>query len=180
MILYNKALIFAVKAHGNQKRKYTGDPYIVHPIAVADLVERCMAGGVSPIMMEHLKAAAVLHDTIEDTEITYGDIQIEFGIGIADLVDEVTDASAPSDGNRAARKAIDRDHIRRSSSYGASIKLADLINNTESIVKYDKDFAKVYLKEKKLLLNVLTHGHPVIYKEALRTFTQALKMLAEK
>jgi len=145
MEIYTQALIFAVRAHGDQKRKYTNDPYVVHPIRVAEILREAKAPEV-------IVSAALLHDTVEDTKTTYQDLVMEFGPAMADLVMEVTDPSRPEDGNRAARKAIDREHLARASVYGKTIKLADLIDNTASIVRYDPDFARVYLAEKRLLL----------------------------
>jgi (p)ppGpp synthase/HD superfamily hydrolase len=177
MLLYNKALIFAVKAHGKQLRKYTGDPYIIHPIAVADLVERALVGQLSSFGLKEVKAAAVLHDVLEDTDATYADLLITFGPTVANLVGQVTDVSKSSDGNRAARKEIDRQHLAKSSYLGASIKLADLIDNTSSIVEHDKDFARVYLKEKAELLKVLSHGNKALLAEARRVSDEAARAL---
>lgn len=56
-------------------------------------------------------AAARLHDLVEDTTVTIGDVRREFGDAVAQRVGELTDLSRPGDGNRAARKAIDRRHL---------------------------------------------------------------------
>lgn len=144
--MLDKVLDFATKAHNGQARKYTGEPYIVHPIAVANLVKQ--HGGT-----EVQQAAALLHDVVEDTEVTLDEICIKFGTQVADLVFWLTDQSKMTDGNRAIRKAIDRKHTFSSPYDAQFIKLADLINNTTSIVEHDKGFAKVFLAEKKLILD---------------------------
>jgi len=111
--------------------------------------------------------AALLHDTIEDTQVTYEDIRdVGFGHPIANLVRELTDVSKPEDGNRAYRKMLDRHHLANISSRGQTVKLADLIHNTVSICRYDPGFAKTYMREKALLLDVLTKGEPVLHKRA--------------
>jgi hypothetical protein len=74
----------------------------------------------------------------------------------------LTDVSRPEDGNRAARKAIDLAHTAKASPAAKTIKLADLIDNTRSIVERDPDFAKVYLQEKARLLEVLQEGDPTL------------------
>ena len=103
--------------------------------------------------------AALLHDVIEDTPRTFEDIRdAGFGRPIAILVRELSDVSKPEDGNRATRKKIDRDYLAGVSANAQTIKLADLIHNTESICKYDPGFAQVYMKEKEELLQVLTRG----------------------
>ena len=151
MDLIKKARKFATRAHKGQVRKYTGEPYIVHPIAVAETVR--IHGG-----SDEMVAAAMLHDTIEDTNVTYDDVRKEFGITVAGLVRELTDTSSPSDGNRAVRKEIDRRRLAKASADAQTIKLADLIDNTTSIVAHDPGFAKVYLKEKEALLKVMNKG----------------------
>lgn len=93
-------------------------------------------------------------------------IEKQFGWCVAKLVAGLTDVSRPEDGNRKKRKEIDRQHTAVQSPACKTIKLADLISNTKSICEHDKEFAKVYVKEKELLLEVLTEGDPVLYKQA--------------
>ena len=84
----------------------------------------------------------------------------------ADLVDDLTDVSEPRDGNRKVRKAMDREHSARTSARAQTIKLADLISNSSDITANDPSFAKVYLAEKALLLEVLIKGDPALLKKA--------------
>ena len=77
-----RAVAFAVEAHGNQKRA-SGEPYVTHPIAAAELLAEL---GVDPVAIQ----AAVLHDVPEDTEYELGDIEERFGQEVAHLVDGVT------------------------------------------------------------------------------------------
>ncbi len=172
MDFVSAALGFAACAHKDQKRKYTGEPYVTHCRNVMDIVAQHTTA-TAPI------CAAALHDCIEDTSVTRADIEEVFGKDIADLVEEVTDVSRPGHGNRAVRKQMDREHIAKSSSNGATIKLADLIDNTSSIVKYDKDFAKIYLKEKALLLPLLQHGNPLLWELAYKTLQDAQAELVQ-
>ncbi len=146
-----RALDFATAKHAGQTRKYTGEPYILHPIAVADIVR---STGTRDLVI----AAALLHDVLEDTDTTVADLIAAFGDEIARLVIEVTDVSRPEDGSRAARKAIDRAHLARGSSDAHTIKLADVIDNVSSIVERDPEFAAVYVKEKAAVVDVLIRG----------------------
>jgi len=160
--LIQRALAFATLAHHDQKRKYTGQPYIVHPIEVAEIVRS----------VEHddeMLAAALLHDVVEDTDVTIEVIRSEFGDNVAELVDDLTDVSQPRDGNRKFRKAMDRDHLSQASSRAQTIKLADLISNTADIAVNDPSFAKVYFAEKELLLGVLVKGDPVLHLRATKS-----------
>lgn len=94
------------------------------------------------------------------------DIELNFGRIVAQMVEGLTDTSKPEDGNRGARKAIDRARIANTSPEVKTIKLADLIDNSRSIFSRDRQFAKVYLAEKLLLLEVLKEGDPFLYAMA--------------
>ncbi|QCL95500.1 HD domain-containing protein [Agrobacterium tumefaciens] len=159
--LEERAKIFAANAHGSidQRRKYTGEPYIVHPIAVAELVR-------SVPHTEDMIAAALLHDVVEDTPITVEEIRDEFGRNVAELVDWLTDKSTPSDGNRAARKRKDTLRLAKAPPAAKTIKLADLIDNTLTISKHDPRFWRVYQLEKKALLDVLREGDSLLWRAA--------------
>ena len=161
MELIERARIFATAAHAAvaQLRKYTGEPYIVHPAEVASIVAE--VGGT-----EAMIAAAWLHDVVEDTGVTNEVIRAEFGAEVAELVGWLTDVSRPEQGNRAIRKAIDRAHTAMAPADAQTVKLADLISNTRSILAQDVAFAKVYLEEKRLLLEVMTKGNATLMAEA--------------
>lgn len=161
MEIVEKARVFATAAHAAaaQLRKYTNEPYIVHPRDVARIV------GTVPHSYEML-AAAWLHDVVEDTGVTIEIIKAEFGSDVADLVGWLTDVSRPEQGNRATRKAIDRAHTAMAPAEAQTIKLADLISNCTSIKEHDADFAKVYFEEKRLLLEVLTKGDRELLEKA--------------
>lgn len=157
-------------AHTDQKRKYTGEPYVTHCFEVADYVARY---GGTPEMI----AAAILHDTVEDTANTIEDIEREFGTTVAEYVGWLTDVSKPEDGNRAARKRLDREHIARAPAEAQTIKLADLISNTRSIVAHDPGFARTYLAEKALLMGVLAKGDNRLYRIATNYLEEGFEAL---
>ncbi len=95
------------------------------------------------------------------------------------LVMELTDVSKPSDGNRSARKEIDRKHLAGISPRAKTVKLADLIDNTRDITSHDLHFARVYLKEMTALLEVLTEGDSRLDQKAQLTIESgARKLLA--
>lgn len=156
------AFYFARAAHDaiDQRRKYTKSPYFTHPIAVAKLV----------MSVPHTSAmicAALLHDVVEDTKVTAGDVFAEFGAEIADMVGWLTDISKPADGSRAIRKAIDLEHSAAAPPACQTVKLADLIDNSRSIVTHDPGFAKIYMVEKQALVERLVHGDPELRHQAL-------------
>ena len=86
----SKAFNFAIEAHKNQKR-ISGVPYVVHPVAVADILAELKLDSATII-------TGLLHDTIEDTKTTYDVVLKEFGKEVADLVDGVTKISATATG----------------------------------------------------------------------------------
>jgi (p)ppGpp synthase/HD superfamily hydrolase len=160
MDLVSRAIVTATQAHAGQVRKYTGEPYIVHPLEVMTIVRRAV--GVTPEML----AASVLHDVLEDTPTSYGDLASRFGLVTAQLVYELTEPAVP--GNRSFRKETERWRLSKVSPVAKTIKLADLISNTQSITHHDPKFAEVYLAEKGALLNVLQDGDAGLFAIALR------------
>jgi (p)ppGpp synthase/HD superfamily hydrolase len=167
-----RAFQFAQAAHAEveQTRKYTGEPYIVHPVEVAEIVFNQSNTDDSQV------AAAFLHDTVEDTRVTIRMVHAQFGADVGTLVDWLTDISKSSDGNRATRKAIDRAHSARAPARAQTVKVADLISNTRSITEYDPNFAVVYITEKSLLLDALTDADPELVARArdqIRRFQEA-------
>ena len=157
----NKAMLFCKVAHNavGQVRKYGKQPYWTHPFAVMEIV-------ASVPHTEAQLVAALLHDVVEDTQITVAHVANEFGDNVADMVNWLTDKSTLEMGNRAVRKAFDRDRIAMAPPAVQTIKLADLIHNSGSISKHDPGFARIYMQEKRELLAVLTQGDPALHKRA--------------
>jgi guanosine-3',5'-bis(diphosphate) 3'-pyrophosphohydrolase len=151
----------AQRAHHGQTRKYTGEPYINHPKAVVALIESVGIDDEATI------AAAWLHDVVEDCNIPLFIIKDEFGDKIADLVIALTDPPARAGGpNRAARKMIDRARLAAASEKAQSIKCADIIDNTLSIVKDDPNFAITYMREIAALMPLLTKANRDLWTRA--------------
>lgn len=171
MNLVEHAKAFAIERHGGQQRKYTGEPYWYHLRNVAEILTKL---GCHPVLI----AAAWLHDCLEDTETKAVELEEHFGPEVYDLVFALTDFASTSV-NRATRKAMDRRRLAASSPPAQTIKLADLIDNTASIVKHDPDFARVYLDEKEKLLLVLTRGEPALIKRAWETLIDGQRALVQ-
>lgn len=122
-----QALAFAAHKHRDQRRKDAGaSPYINHPIALADILVN--EGGVT----DHIVlCAAILHDTIEDTETTYEELVGAFGREIADVVAEVTDDKSL---DKAERKLLQIEHAAHASPRAKLVKLSDKTCNLRDIV----------------------------------------------
>lgn len=153
MNIVRRAIITAKEAHRGQVRKGTGEPYIKH---LASVASRILIN--DPHVSDDVVAAAWLHDTIEDTSITYVGLCTYFG----DLVgNTVLGLSNPSHGNehknkpRVERKRIDREHLSVQGNVVKYIKLADRIDNLWDFHNARDGFAYKYAQESKLLLEVL-------------------------
>ena len=150
MSLAFEAMTFAREAHKDQRRKYTNNPYADHLAEVAGIVST-VDGSPESV------AVAWLHDCREDQGVTGEEIEHRFGMRVAVGVALLSDFET---GNRAQRKAAGRIRLGSAPGWVQSIKCADLISNTSSIVEHDPDFAAVYLSEKRALLDVLTKADP--------------------
>ena len=165
MNLKEKARIFATAAHGaiDQRRKYTDEPYIVHPIEVAETIEYYYRFDpfidISPdefnSKIDIVAAASHLHDILEDTKIGINDLREEFPESVVSLVWEMTNIAKPSDGNRAERKRIDLRKTATTSFDAKMIRLADIKSNIRTIYHCDKGFARTYIPEKLAMLEVM-------------------------
>ena len=122
-----RALRFAAEPHRDQRRKGVDrQPYINHPIAVAALLSQ--VGGETDVA---LLCGAVLHDTIEDTDATEGDIRSQFGDVITDLVLEVSDDKAL---HKQERKDRQVSHALSLSKSARLLKLCDKIHNLQDLI----------------------------------------------
>ena len=121
-----RAATYAATQHGIQKRKdKTGVPYINHPLGVAEILAR-VAQVTDPLILQ----AALLHDTVEDTDTTPEDLTREFGPKVRDIVMEVTDdESLP----KAQRKQMQIDNAPNLSHEARLIRIADKIYNCSEI-----------------------------------------------
>lgn len=169
--LLDSALIIAAQAHAGQRRRYDQTPYLTHCVEVVNILIR---HGVED---EVMLAAAALHDVIEDTSVTQRllehSLACDDSYDWADLrrvVDLVVELTEPQhQGNRATRKAAERDRLATISPDAQTIKYADLISNTGSIAEHDPGFARVYLQEKWSILKVMKAGQYSLWDEAAMT-----------
>lgn len=127
--LLDRAIIFAVHAHHNTERRGKGFPYIVHPMEAVEIVSTITSD-------QELLAAAALHDTIEDTDVTVEDIRREFGDRIADLVhaesDQFTEGVSEEDSwHDRKQAAISR--LAATSHDGKIVALGDKLSNMRAI-----------------------------------------------
>jgi (p)ppGpp synthase/HD superfamily hydrolase len=159
--MIQKAFAFAYGAHGaiDQRRKYTNEPYIVHPKAVAELVQ-----SVATHIWQQV-VVAWLHDTVEDTAITLRDIEEMFGGDIAMGVMHLTNVGHEM-GNRAKRFELNLTRLMNAPDWVKTVKVADLIDNTRTIVENDPQFAVLYLREKAVTLEAIKGADADLWQRA--------------
>lgn len=171
-----EALEFARKAHGEQMRKYSKEPYIEHPKRVAAIVRTVPH---TPEMI----CAAYLHDVVEDTPVEIGEIEKRFGEKVAGLVQELTDEYMKVNYpqlNRRARKEREVERQAEMSPEAKTIKLADIIDNTPDIVKNDPGFGVKYLQEMEKLTRVLVGGDSTLLERAQKEVAEGKIILKLK
>lgn len=167
------AIQVAAKAHAGQRRKYTGEPYIVHPLEVVTILLR------HGLDYQDILCAAVLHDVLEDcgwdehrlyAELLFCSDGYDWGYAV-ELVKELTEPA--HEGNRAMRKKAEAIRLGKVSPEAQTIKCADLISNTASIVCHDAGFAKVYLAEKSDVLSQIMDAQKSLWDEAFSTLVSS-------
>jgi RelA/SpoT family (p)ppGpp synthetase len=141
----NKAYNFALEAHQNQKRE-EGVPYIIHPVAVAKILTDLKLDSATI-------TTGLLHDTIEDTKVTYESVKKEFGEEVANLVDGVTKISALENKASSDSKAENFRKLILATSKDIRVllvKLADRLHNMRTI-QFVKDKEKIIRKAKETM-----------------------------
>lgn len=166
--LLDRAILFAVKAHAGTERRGKGFPYIVHPMEAMEIVAT-----ITPD--QELLAAAALHDTVEDTDVTIEHIRAEFGDRIALLVgaetDVVIDGRSESDSwHDRKRAAIDR--LSKASKEAKIVAMGDKLSNMRAI-------ARDYAVQGDALWNLFHVNDPKDHEWHYRGLADALRELQE-
>jgi guanosine-3',5'-bis(diphosphate) 3'-pyrophosphohydrolase len=152
------ALAFAARKHRDQRRKDAeASPYINHPIALADVLVN--EGGVTDV---EVVCAALLHDTVEDTDTTHEELVNAFGSRIARIVAEVTDDTSLA---REDRKRLQIEHAAALSPEAKLVKLADKICNLRDVAqrppaKWDRARQREYFDWAKQVIDRLRGASP--------------------
>ena len=157
-----KALSFSAEKHTKQRRKdIDKTPYINHPISLANILAQRW------VIDENVLCAAILHDTIEDTETTVGELQDHFGEKITSIVLEVTDDKSLE---KSVRKQKQVEHAATISHEAKLVKLADKIANITDIINtppvdWSSDRKKEYFDWAKAVVDNLRGAHQGLEKD---------------
>lgn len=150
--IVEKALSFATNAHTGQYRKYTGEPYVNHPIFVCNLVSDFTDD-------KEILAAALLHDTMEDCEVTYEELCNEFGKRVADMVKELTSDKEEIQAKGKVDYMVNK--INKMSEPCFLIKLCDMLSNMSTTM--NRKQATTYKKILDKTKNLVDYYKPLIY-----------------
>lgn len=134
--LLDKAIVFAVKAHANTERRGKGFPYIVHPMEAVEIVATMTPD-------QELLAAAALHDTVEDTDVTANDLRAEFGNRVASIVvseSDEFDAGVSEEDSWRGRKQAAIDRLANAPLESKMVALGDKLSNMRAI---SRDYAEI-------------------------------------
>ena len=134
--LLDRAIVFAVHAHAGTERRGKGYPYIVHPMEAVEIVATMTAD-------QELLAAAALHDTVEDTNVTVEQLKAEFGERIASLVADESDVMPEGMSEEASwhqRKQAAIDRLSKASHDAKMVALGDKLSNMRAIAR---DYAEI-------------------------------------
>ncbi|WP_247237449.1 HD domain-containing protein [Telluribacter sp. SYSU D00476] len=183
MEVLEKIRQYAEEAHGEQKRKYSNQPYIVHPVAVMKLCKEYTE-------QVAVLAAALLHDVLEDTPVTHHQLReylqsvMDRPVAettyrlVKDLTDEFTKENYPHL-NRKKRRRREAERLGKADPMAQTVKYADLIDNCLDIVRHDKQFGKVFVNESTTLLEHMKGGDQRLYQRALEAVAESKRILKE-
>jgi guanosine-3',5'-bis(diphosphate) 3'-pyrophosphohydrolase len=168
---------FSTEAHGAQMRKYTPDPYIVHPIRVMELLKEYTNDTA-------VLCAALLHDVLEDTPVTSAQLleflrsvmPVEMAQRCHQMVVDLTDVYIKKDYpsfNRRERKKRENERLAGILPASQTVKYADIIDNCIDITRNDPSFAPVFIRECSRSLDRMKSGDARLYRRAVETLRDA-------
>jgi len=134
--LLDRAIVFAVKAHAGTERRGKGFPYIIHPMEAMEIVATMTTD-------QEVLAAAALHDTVEDTDVTIEDLRLEFGDRIASLVAQESEEKPEGMSDEETwhdRKQAAIDRLAKAPHDAKIVALGDKLSNIRAIAR---DYAEI-------------------------------------
>ncbi|MBO7397256.1 MAG: bifunctional (p)ppGpp synthetase/guanosine-3',5'-bis(diphosphate) 3'-pyrophosphohydrolase [Bacteroidales bacterium] len=166
--LLDRAILFAVKAHAGTERRGKGFPYIVHPMEAMEIVATMTPD-------QELLAAAALHDTVEDTDVSIEDIREAFGERVAALVQAESDVfveGVSEEDSWPARKQAAIDRIAAAPLDAKMVALGDKLSNMRAI-------ARDYAVQGDALWNLFHVNDPALHAWHYRGLLEALRELED-
>ncbi len=164
-----QTLEFATKKHEGQVRKFKEEAYIKHPKNVAKIIKE----NKKSHKINELLAAALLHDTLEDTNTTEQELKKNFGKLITSIVKELT--TDENEKEKIGKKEYLANKMSNRSSWALVIKLADRLDNVSDIKNSPQEFKKKYIEETNFILKKIENN-----RELSKTHKKIIKKIKEK
>ncbi|QYW03713.1 hypothetical protein pEaSNUABM46_00070 [Erwinia phage pEa_SNUABM_46] len=150
-MLTNIARLAATNAHAKQTRRFTGEPYINHPQAVVNFLQRFNVG-------EQILAAAWCHDVLEDCGICYEALELCIGTTATDIVFEVTNKEFPEGTPRIEKYWHNIERLVMASHQAQTLKCGDIYDNCKDVYERDQHYGAKYIAEKYFLIRMFARA----------------------
>ncbi len=173
--IVKKAKKFAKEKHKGQIRKFSGAPYFAHVKEVSKNLKKYKKSHKS----DELVAAAFLHDTLENTNTTYAELEKKFGKLVASLVKELSNEKEKI--NKIGKKeylAKKMSNPKKTSSWALCIKLSDRMDNLSDLNKTNPDFKKKYVNETEYIVKKLKEKRKLTQTQ--KNLIKDIKKILEK
>ena len=171
-MLTNIARLVATQAHTGQVRKYTNEPYINHPLRVAQWLSQFNVG-------ELIEAGAICHDVIEDTGTTHGTLELTVGTQVADLVLEVTNNEYPEGTPRVEKYWGNIVKLLQASPQAQTLKCGDVYDNCKDVYDLDPSYAARYIAEKFFMVRLFTRAQGDVRSVVLRLLSDIYNKMSD-
>lgn len=173
---------FIKKQHEDQARKYTGEPYYTHLLRVAEIVSKYSKSDMEVEI-------ALCHDLLERTHCTKQELAlklIDIGYelfsrskvlkGVYDLTNHYTSEAYPTY-ERKQRKQLEAERMCDIQFFSQTVKYAEIIDNLQSIIEHDPEFAQTYVQEILTYIDVINEGDEKLYSKCYSILCNALSQL---
>lgn len=156
--MYESALLFATEKHKNQVRKFNGEPYVTHPIRVANTVKEFTSD-------ERIIVTALLHDTIEDTDATREEIETNFGVEVANMVCALSNDKVEL--KRLGKTAYLTEKMNSLSDSELLVKLADRLDNIRDLSHDNETWSMQYMLQTDAIITCLKNPNITDHHQTL-------------
>lgn len=170
-MLTNIARLVATQAHSGQVRKYTSEPYINHPVRVAEWLSQFHVG-------ELIEAGAICHDVIEDTDVGYHALELTVGTPVADLVMEVTNNVYPEGTPRIEKFWGNIIKLLTASHQAQTLKCGDVHDNIKDVYELDPSYGARYIAEKFFLVRLFTRAQADVRSAVLNLLSDIFNRMS--
>lgn len=168
----NIAKLVATQAHSDQIRKFTGEPYINHPVRVAEWLSGFNVG-------EQIVAAAYLHDVPEDCDVSRDTLENMVGVQVTDIVFEVTNYVYPEGTPRVEKYWGNVSRLLMASHQAQTLKCGDIYDNCKDVYEKDPVYGARYIAEKFFLVRLFTRAQENVRRAVIELLGDVYRTMAD-